>query len=296
MKFDIINRWSGSVQFTAEIECGEDAPISMKIGLAVKWAIKTRANLSDANLSDAKLSGAYLSGENLSGANLSRANLSRANLSSANLSRAYLSSANLSRAYLSDANLSDAYLSDANLSDANLSGAYLSGANLSGAYLSGANLSDANLSGANLSGANLSGAYLSGAYLSGANLSGANLSGANLSDANLRIIRADIFEILLTAPGEVSALLGAVRGGKIDSSTYSGECACLVGTIAKARHIPVEKLARDSFRPAERWFLGMKPGDTPENNQIAKITECWIVEFQSLVSAIRALPITEDGK
>ena len=256
MKFDIINRWSGSVQFTAEIECGEDAPISMKIGLAVKWAIKTRANLSDANLSDAKLSGAYLSGENLSGANLSRANLSRANLSSANLSRAYLSSANLSRAYLSDANLSDAYLSDANLSDANLSRA----------------------------------------NLSGANLSRANLSGANLSDANLRIIRADIFEILLTAPGEVSALLGAVRGGKIDSSTYSGECACLVGTIAKARHIPVEKLARDSFRPAERWFLGMKPGDTPENNQIAKITECWIVEFQSLVSAIRALPITEDGK
>jgi uncharacterized protein YjbI with pentapeptide repeats len=163
MKFDILNRFTGAVQFTAEISCAEDVLPSVKLGLAVQWAIKRDAYLSDANLS-----GAYLSGANLSGANLR----------DATLSGAYLRDANLSGAYLRGANLSGANLRDANLSDANLSGA-----NLSGAYLSGANLSGANLSGAYLSGANLSGANLSGAYLRDANLRDANLSGANLSDA-----------------------------------------------------------------------------------------------------------------
>ncbi len=161
IKFDVLKRFSGEVAFTAEIECAEDASTSIKMGLAVRWAIKSRANLSGANLSGANLSGAYLS----------RADLSRADLSGANLSGADLSGADLSGANLSGADLSRADLSRADLSRAYLSGAYLSGADLSGANLSGANLSGANLSGAYLSGANLSGAYLSGAYLSGAYLS-----------------------------------------------------------------------------------------------------------------------------
>jgi hypothetical protein len=180
MKFEITSRLTGAVQFTAEIECADDAPRSVKIGLAVEWAIKFGANLSDANLS--------------------RANLSRANLSGANLSRANLSDANLSRANLSRANLSGADLSRADLSDADLCGANLYGANLSGANLSRANLSGANLYGANLSRADLSDANLSGANLYGANLSRANLSGANgivdrLIDGGLR---SDGYRFLLT--------------------------------------------------------------------------------------------------
>jgi hypothetical protein len=138
MKFKITNRFSGKVQLTAEIECDNNTPDSVKLGVAIRWAIANKANLSGANLFGANLFGAYLSGANLSGANLF-----------------------------------GAYLSGANLSGANLSGANLFGANLSGAYLSGANLFGANLSGANLFGANLSGANLLGANLSGANLLGA---------------------------------------------------------------------------------------------------------------------------
>jgi len=111
--FDVMNRFTGLVQFTAQIECAADALPSIKMGLAIKWA--------------------YLSGANLSGANLSRANLSGAYLSRAYLIGANLSGANLSGAYLSDANLSGANLSDAYLNRANLSGANLSRANLSGA-------------------------------------------------------------------------------------------------------------------------------------------------------------------
>jgi hypothetical protein len=95
-KFDVLNRWTNKVQFTAEITCSPDASVSVKLGLAIKWAVKSGANLSDAYLRDANLSGANLSDAYLRGANLSGANLSDANLSGANLSDAYLRDANLS--------------------------------------------------------------------------------------------------------------------------------------------------------------------------------------------------------
>jgi hypothetical protein len=65
MKFDILNRFTGAVQFTAEIDCKEDESTSIKIGLAVKWAVKTSADLSYANLSYADLSSADLRYANL---------------------------------------------------------------------------------------------------------------------------------------------------------------------------------------------------------------------------------------
>jgi uncharacterized protein YjbI with pentapeptide repeats len=151
MKYEIRNRFTGVVQFTAEIDCDENAPTSLKIGLSVRWAMKSRADLSSADLLRADLSGADLSRADLSDAYLSRADLSGADLLRADLSRADLSGADLSDAYLSGADLSRADLSDAYLSRADLSGADLSGANLSDANLSDAYLSDADLSGADLS-------------------------------------------------------------------------------------------------------------------------------------------------
>ena len=82
--FEVKNRWTGNVQFTAEIECDESAAYSIKLGLAVKWAVNARANLA--------------------GANLARANLADAYLARANLAGAYLAGANLADAYLADAN------------------------------------------------------------------------------------------------------------------------------------------------------------------------------------------------
>ena len=135
MQFEIRSRWTGSVVFTAEVEADENASTSAKIGLAVKFAVKSNATLSGANLRGADLSGANLSGANLSEAYLIGAYLIGANLRGANLSGANLSGANLRGADLSGADLSGAYLS----------GAYLIGANLSGAYLSEADLSEASL-------------------------------------------------------------------------------------------------------------------------------------------------------
>ena len=100
MKFDILNRWSGKIQFTAEIESADDAPLSIKLGLAVKIANLHGANLSGANLIDADLRGADLSGANLSGANLIDADLRGADLRGVDLSGANLGGANLSGANL----------------------------------------------------------------------------------------------------------------------------------------------------------------------------------------------------
>ncbi|MCA8326096.1 pentapeptide repeat-containing protein [Burkholderia cepacia] len=240
MKIEILNRWTLKVIF----ECEAD---SMKI--AVEMACKQGTYLSGADLSDANLRGANLRGADLSGANLSGA-------------------------YLSGANLRDADLSDANLSGADLSGANLSGADLRDAYLRGANLS-----GADLRDAYLRGADLRDAYLRGADLSGANLSDANLRDADLLPIKADFIEVISQAPREVPALIDALKAGRVDGSTYSGECACLVGTIANARGIDVDSselgIPKDSSRPVERFFMAIRKGDMPETNPASKLALEW---------------------
>ena len=62
LKLEVKSRWSGAVQFTAEIDCDESASHSVKLGLAVKWGIKNGADLSGADLRDAYLRGADLRG------------------------------------------------------------------------------------------------------------------------------------------------------------------------------------------------------------------------------------------
>jgi hypothetical protein len=118
IKFDILNRFSGAVQFTAEINCDKNAEKSVKIGLAVKWALKNDADLRGADLRDAYLRGAYLRGADLRGAYLRGA---------------YLRDAYLRGAYLRGADLCDAYLRGADLCGADLCGADLCGADLRGA-------------------------------------------------------------------------------------------------------------------------------------------------------------------
>ena len=83
MQFEIKNRFTGAVQVVAEIECNPDDNYSIKLGLAVKWAIKTRANLAGAYLASAYLTGAYLASANLASADLAGADLAGANLASA---------------------------------------------------------------------------------------------------------------------------------------------------------------------------------------------------------------------
>ena len=92
---NILNRYNGTVQCAVKLDAPAGASKALKLGLAVLWAHKNRANLSRADLSGADLSGAYLSRADLRGADLSGADLSRADLSGADLSGAYLRGAYL---------------------------------------------------------------------------------------------------------------------------------------------------------------------------------------------------------
>jgi Pentapeptide repeats (8 copies) len=208
MKFEIKNRFTGAVQVTAEIECGEDESYSIKLGLAVKWAVSADADLAGANLADA----------NLAGANLAGAYLARADLAGANLAGAYLARAYLARANLADASLAGAYLARAYLARANLAGAYLAGAYLARAYLARAYLADAYLARANLAGANLADANLAGANLAGADLARANLAGANLAGA----LKIDPSEIPVIPNIDDTILAAIESGGVLDMSNWHG--------------------------------------------------------------------------
>ena len=154
----------------------------------------------------------------------------------------------------------------ADLRYADLYGANLRGADLRYANLGGADLRYADLRYANLRGANLGGADLYGADLGGADLRGADLRGAIGVDAWYKTVRDDIRAVLDAAPDEVGGLLQALWSGKVNGSTYSGSCACLVGTIANIRgcdYTDLIGLKPNSSRPAETWFLQIKTGDTP---------------------------------
>ncbi len=187
-----------------------------------------------------------------------------------------------SKANLRGANLGGADLRGANLRGADLGGANLRGANLGGANLGGADLRGANLRGANLRGANLRGANLGGANLRGANLRGANLGGANLGGADLTAIRDDLWAVLSAAPAEVAGLRTAIAEGRIDGSTYEGECACLVGTIAnirRCRYDAMRCIVPDSMRPIERFFAAIRKGDTPETSQLSELALEWVDQW-----------------
>jgi hypothetical protein len=153
----------------------------------------------------------------------------------------------------------------------------LDGVNLSGAYLR-----DAYLSGADLSNADLSCADLSDADLSSANLSGANLSGTDLRAADLTFIRDDIWAVLSSAPAQVPGLIDALGNGRVDGSLYEGESTRLAGTIANVHdtdHPAPGPRKKNMSRPAQRFFMAIKKGDTPKTSQFSRLALQWCEEW-----------------
>ena len=51
----------------------------------------------------------------------------------------------------------------------------------------------------------------------------------------------------------------------MDGSQYEGDCACLVGTLAKARGVEYRAAFPNcnASNPAERWFAMIRKGDKP---------------------------------
>ncbi len=157
-----------------------------------------------------------------------------------------------------------------------------------------ADLTRANLTYANLTRANLTYANLTYANLTYANLTRADLTDANLTRADLTVFKNDIWAVLIRS-NEVAYLKKALIEGKVDGSVYEGDCCCLVGTIANSKGCSYKEsalmngLIPDSSRPAERWFLQIGKGMTPETSGVVKLTLEWISEFEELLNARLAI-------
>ena len=94
MIHSIHHRHTGAVIFTTEIEADENTSDAVKLGLAVRAAVREGANLSGADLSWTNLSVADLTWADLTDANLRDADLSRADLTGANLRGAIMTENN----------------------------------------------------------------------------------------------------------------------------------------------------------------------------------------------------------
>jgi hypothetical protein len=146
---------------------------------------------------------------------------------------------------------------------------------------------------ADLTRANLYGANLYGADLTRANLTRANLTRANLTGADLNDVKCDLIMAILRLPNEIPFLRTAIAEGRVDGSTYTGKCACLAGTMAQACGVNMtdfkcrDLMPVDACSPREKWFLAIRPGDTPDKSQVAAITLDWVDEALSIVATIR---------
>jgi hypothetical protein len=94
-------------------------------------------------------------------------------------------------------------------------------------------------------------------------------------------------EFLDSAPNEAAGVLAAIEAGKVDGSTYGdGDCACLIGTVANLRHCKLADLppaiAPNSSRPAEQFFMAIRPGHLPAFSMQARLAVEWIREWLTI--------------
>ncbi|NTF74449.1 pentapeptide repeat-containing protein, partial [Agrobacterium rhizogenes] len=171
---------------------------------------------------------------------------------------------------------------------------------LRSADLRSADLRYADLRYANLRSADLRSADLRYADLRYANLRSADLRSADLRSADLRSFKADLWMTLTQNRHEVPALVAALRDGRVDGSTYEGDCACLVGTIANAKDVSYEVLDHGASNPAEQWFAMIRKGDKPEDDSAggfaSKMALEWATEWCVLneIAVDTAEPVAAD--
>jgi hypothetical protein len=107
------------------------------------------------------------------------------------------------------------------------------------------------------------------------------LSSNNLGSLVYTAVRVAVQGRVREYVAEIPALLEAMRRGRIDGTTYNGECRCLVGTIAAARRVDPKEIGTRPWLLEERWFLQFRPGMTPGNSWAMRVTYQWIEDVLS---------------
>ena len=231
-KFNVHNRWTGEVAFTAEIEVTSDMSRGWQLRLAVVWALANSVPCTDLNLNGADFTG-WKCPEG------SRFVCSRFDGSSFDGSRFDGSSFDGSR-----------------FVGSSFVGSSFVGSSFDGSRFVGSSFDGSSFVGSSFVGSSFDGSRFVGSSFDGSSFVGSSFDGEG--DA-----KQDFLSIISDARDEIAGLIAALRDGRINGSVYSGDCACLVGTIANLRGVDVRTLHCDSSRPAEKWFLMISEGDRP---------------------------------
>ena len=182
-------------------------------GADFRGAILTGAKFPDATLTNAKFPGATLSGVTFERTTLDGADLTGVDLRGVIWRPPFTAR----KTVFAQCSAAGARLA---ASDPKPS-ADLTGADLSRADFTGANLANLTLEGATLDGTSLVGATLDGANLSRAIIRSVNLTDASLVGAKMAGVQSVVVRFTLTAPGDVSAMVGYLDGDDTRASAPS---------------------------------------------------------------------------
>ena len=116
-----------------------------------------------------------------------------------------------------------------------------------------------------------------------ADLRSADLRSAkNIPQSYINICSRDMLFVFEHLKSELPFLRKALIDGKVNGTQYAGDCACLIGTLAKAKNITtlddIEKKIcplipfydMGLHNPGEQWFWQIREGDTPDKSFFAK--------------------------
>jgi hypothetical protein len=255
-KFDVLNRWTGKVQFTAEIETTPDMARGWKLRLAVAWALANSMPVKSAMLDGADFTD-YIcpSGSRFDGSSFV----------------------------------------DSSFDGSSFVGSSFVGSSFVGSSFVGSSFDDSSFDGSSFVGSSFDGSSFVGSSFVGSSFDGSSFVGSSFVGSSFDDssfdgecdAKADFIEVISRARLEIPAMVKALREGRVNGSTYEGECACLVGTLENAG---ATGLPHDSERPIERWFMmiseGDKPGDSsPGGYAIGKALE-WALEYCALTGIL----------
>lgn len=209
-------------------------------------------------------------------------NFAESDFTKAELSGSWFGEADMQKACLLESDLRMTRFVYTRMNGANLAGANAENANFRGATLQHVKMARANFDKTVLTEADLTGVDMQDATFTGAVFGDTKLEYESFVKANLRPIIRDFYRILDLFPvAEVSGLQAVLQDGRVDGECYAGQCSCLLGTLANVAAKPVHELpcAMDASRPIEKFFLGIRKGDKPENSVLAQVTDEWIQDW-----------------
>ena len=301
-KFNVHNRWTGEVAFTAEIEVTSDMSRGWQLRLAVVWALANSVPCTDLNLNGADFTGWKCP----EGSRFVRSSFIGSHFDGSRFVRSSFIGSHFVGSHFDGSSFDGSHFDGSSFDGSRFDGSRFIGSHFVGSHFDGSRFVGSHFDGSRFDGSRFDGSHFVGSHFVRSSFIGSRFDGSRFIGSHFdgsRFVRSsfigshfvgshfdgsrfvgshfdgsrfdgsrfdgegdakqDFLSIISDARDEIAGLIAALRDGRINGSVYSGDCACLVGTIANLRGVDVRTLHCDSSRPAEKWFLMISEGDKP---------------------------------